>query len=117
PGQARSHLARRSLPEPAMQSLEAQGETVTWRRAGVGPELAAPPILYASVDGIGYAALGPMTRVAEGWRRSGVPMPGGHSYLRAEGRVAGGGNDGSQGLVESVRQVWRDDRIFRDGFD
>lgn len=23
----------------------------------------------------------------------------------------------SRGLIESVRQVWRDDRIFRDGFE
>ncbi len=38
-------------------------------------------------------------------------------WLRAEGRTGGGIYNGSQGLVDSVRQVWRDDRIFADGFE
>jgi hypothetical protein len=32
------------------------------------------------------------------------------------GRTNGGLHAGSQGLVENVRRVWRDDRIFADGF-
>jgi hypothetical protein len=37
--------------------------------------------------------------------------------VRAEGRTSGAGFDGSHGLIESVRRVWGDDRIFGDGFE
>jgi uncharacterized delta-60 repeat protein len=115
--QAHNGLARLSLPEAAVQSLDVNGAMVTWRRSGTAPELALPPILYYSLDGTDYTALGPMTRVAGGWRRSGVPTPFGFYYLRAEGRVSGGMHDASQGLVDSVRRIWRDDGIFKNGFE
>lgn len=116
-GQARKSLARFSVPEAALQTLAARVDTVTWSRTGVAPELALPPILSASADCTTYTAIGPMARVADGWQHDGVTLPFGWSCLRAQGRTSSGQSNGSQGLVESVRRVWRDDRIFANGFE
>jgi len=119
-GQTRSSLARISLSEAALQSLDVQGSTVTWRRSGTGPELASPPILYYSNYGPSgsYSVLGQMTRIAGGWQLTNVPAPVGRFYyLRVRGRTSGGSHNGSQGVIESVQRVWRDDRIYVDGFD
>jgi hypothetical protein len=110
-------LARLSFPDAAVQSLTLSGNSVTWRRSGASPELSLPPVLYASANCFNYSAIGSMTRVAGGWRRDGVSAPVGWSCLRAEGRTSSGHSNGSQGLVESVRRVWRDDGIFVDGFE
>jgi len=116
-GQTRNGLARLSVPDAVLQSLNLQGDTVTWNRAGVAQELALPPILQASTDCITYADLGPMTRIAGGWRRSGVAPPFGSSCLRAVAPVSGSSFSGTQGLIDSVRRIWRDDRLFANGFD
>lgn len=110
-------VGRIVLPEAAAQSLDLDGAAATWRRAGAAPEFDAPPLLYVCADGDGCTALGAMTRVADGWRRGNVALPSGASRLRAVGRTGGGYRGASQGLVDSVRRVWRDDRIFADGFD
>lgn len=116
-GQTRNALARLSVPDAALQSLDAQGNAATWYRSGTSPELALPPILYVSANCIDYSAVGGMTRVTGGWQSSDVPLPVGWSCLRAEGRTSSGQGNGSQGLVESVRRVWRDDRIFASEFE
>jgi uncharacterized delta-60 repeat protein len=116
-GYARSALARLAVPDAALQSLVLQGDTATWYRGGTSPELAMPPLLYASVDCVDFIATGSMTRVAGGWQRSGVTTPFGWSCLRAQGRISSGQSNASQGLIESVRRVWRDDGIFADGFE
>jgi hypothetical protein len=115
-GYARNALARLSLPDAALQSLDISGDTVTWHRSGTSPELSLPPVLYAAADCANYTAIGTMSRVAGGWQRNDVSTPIGWSCLRAQGRTSGGQGNGSQGLVENVRRVWRDDRIFADGF-
>jgi hypothetical protein len=119
-GQTRSSLARLSLPEAAVQSLDVQGSTVTWHRSGPAPEFVLPPVVYFSFLGSegSFVPLGRMTRVAGGWQFLGAPAPvDKFYYLRASGRTSSGLHNGSQGLVESVRRAWRDDRIFVDRFD
>jgi uncharacterized delta-60 repeat protein len=116
-GQPRKALVRLSLPDAALQSLDLQDTTVIWNRSGTGPELASPPILFAAADCANYTVIGAMTRVAGGWQRGGVSTPYGWSCLRVQGRTSSGQSNGSQGLVESVRRVWRDDRLFANGFE
>lgn len=116
-GRASKGFARLSAADAALKSLDVEGSTVTWHRSGAGPELALPPILYASANCTDYTAIGSMSRVADGWQLGGVALPVGWFCLRAQGRVGSGQNNGSQGLIESVRRVWRDDRIFRNGFE
>lgn len=117
-GQTRNNLARLSLPEAALQSLDADADTVTWRRAGSAPELAAPPFLARSTDGIAYDAPGPMTHVGDGWLLDGVALPAnGFAWLRVDGVLSGGAGANSRGVVDGVRQLWRSDRLFADGFE
>ena len=92
--------------------------TVTWRRAGSAPELAAPPFLARSTDGIAYDAPGPMTHVGDGWLLDGVALPAnGFAWLRVDGVLSGGAGANSRGVVDGVRQLWRSDRLFADGFE
>ncbi len=109
----RIDIARLSTPDAALQALTLNGTTLTWRRSGAGPELALPPTLEFSVGGTSYAPVGTLSRVPGGWQGGGVAQPVGQTfYLRARGPVS----SGSQGLIESVRQFFGNDRIFGDGF-
>ena len=116
-GRPRSHLARMSLPEVAQQSLTAENCAALWRRSGAGPELALPPELLLSYSGDpgSFMPLGTMQRVHGGWRLGGFAPPADRpSFLRARGRV--GGSQGS-GLIETTACLYRDEGIFRDGFE
>jgi hypothetical protein len=49
--------------------------------------------------------LGAATRTTNGWRLAGLSLPLGQTfYLRARGRVVSGYENGSSGVIESVRQ-------------
>ena len=58
-----------------------------------------------------------MTRVAGGWQNNDASTPVGWSCLRVQGRASGGQDNGSQGVIESVRRVWRNERLFANGFE
>ncbi len=113
----RNHVARLSLPTAALQTLDVEGDTVTWRRSGSAPELHSVPILSYSTGGP-FMPLGPLTRVAGGWQRTGVPVPMvPFYYLRAEGRVGGAQNNYGSGPIHSVRQVFNHESVFVNGFE
>ena len=118
-GTTRNYIARLSQPEAALQSLTLGGNTVTWLRAGSSPELALPPPLLFSLGGSVFGALGPMSRIAGGWRTSGLTLPavGQTFYLRAHGQLSSGLSNGSQGAIESTRQAYINDLIFANGFE
>jgi hypothetical protein len=118
---SRSYLARLNHPQAALQSLRFSANTVTWSRSGASPELAWPPQLSVSLDGNTYSPLGLMNRLADGsgWSYGGFTLPseaGGTFYIRAQGQLSSGGSNGSQGVIESTRQVYID-RIFTDSFE
>lgn len=118
----RQYFARLSGPDAALQSINVSANlsTVTWMRSGTSPELALPPILQYSTDGLTYSDIGVMARIPGGWVRTGVPSPnvvGQPYYLRARARVSGGEWNGSQGLIESVRIAYGSDLIFANGFE
>jgi uncharacterized delta-60 repeat protein len=114
----RSHIARLSTPQAALQSVTVNGSKVTWLRSGASPELAQPPTLEFSLDGITYAPLGSLSRIAGGWRGGAVTQPVNQNYyLRLRGPVSSGRSNGSQGVIETVRQFYGNDRIFADGFE
>lgn len=124
-GQPRNSIARLSTPQAALQSLNIIGYTkgdslITWARSGAGPELSLPPQFLFSVDGTTYAPAGTMQRTSSGWRSIGfVPPLSDNFYLRAQGQVSSGRNNGSSGLIESTRQFYLNgnDGIFIDGFE
>ena len=119
-GQSRAYAARVVTGDTVVSVLDGQasGSSViaTWTRSGDGPELAQPPTLMHSSDGATYNAVGPMTRIANGWQAtanynvSGTPF-----YLQAVGTASNGAGNGSSGRVASP--VYFSDRIFADGFE
>ena len=115
----RSNVARLSSPQPAIQSLNVDGTTVSWLRSGAGPELALPPTLEMSSDAITYTPLGTLSRINGGWAASGILIEPVNQifYLRARGQTTSGAGNGSQGLIESVRQLYGSDRVFLNGFE
>jgi len=105
-GQARTNIGRLTSGGAAKQTLavNASGVAATWSRSGAGPEVEQVTFEQSS-DGTNYTALGSGTRISGGWQLTGLALPAGQNfYLRARGRAVGGRNNGSSGLMESVRQ-------------
>ena len=106
-GIARTNLARLSQRDAAIQSLATDGESITWTRTGAAPEVQAVTF-EQSMDGTNFAMLGYATRINNGWRLNGQPIPVGQNvFIRARGRSISGRYSGSSGLSESVAQFWR----------
>lgn len=119
-GEARQFAARVVTGDAVVSRLsgEASGTSViaTWTRSGDGPELAQAPTLMYSNDGVVYATVGPMARVANGWQATanynvhGTPF-----YLKAVGIISNGTSNGSSGRIASP--IYFSDEIFADGFE
>lgn len=92
-------LAVLTNTEPATESLNYLGTTVTWLRGGSSPEVWWTLFEY-STNGVDWASLGNGARVAGGWELSGVVLPPGCS-VRASGAVAGGYFNDSFWLAQS----------------
>ena len=119
-GAARSGVARVVTGDYATRALVVGGNggtlDVTWYRLGDGAELIAPPTLMASGDGTNFVAVGPMTRVANGWHATASgDVHGATTYLKAIGGTSVGANNASTGGVESG--VWTNDEIFAGDFE
>ncbi|MEO5627030.1 MAG: hypothetical protein ABIQ70_13570 [Dokdonella sp.] len=118
--QSRQYMARVVSGNLATSRFTGQpsGSSVVavWSRTGDGPELAQPPMLMHSSDGVNFAAVGPMTRIANGWQATapfnvhGTPF-----YLQATGTTSGGAQTGSAGRVAS--DTYFSDTTFADGFE
>ncbi len=116
----RQYVARVATGDYAKSALVVQPDGasvgVTWYRLGDGPELGAAPTLLHSTDGVAFAAVGPMTRVANGWRASApFDVRGARFYLEVAGMTGSGAEDGSPGQVASA--IYSSDTIFADGFE
>ena len=118
--QARQYVARVVTGDAAVSTFTGQASgsntIVTWTRSGDGPELALPPTLLHSSDGLTFTAIGPMTRIATGWQQT-VPFSFNSTpfYLQAIAATSGGAGNGSPGQVDSP--VYSNDRIFANGFE
>ncbi|HEX5122650.1 MAG TPA: hypothetical protein VFV97_05320 [Rhodanobacteraceae bacterium] len=114
------YIARVATGDYATSALVVQPDganvDVTWYRLGDGPELGAAPTLMHSSDGVTFTAVGPMVRVANGWRASApFDVHGARFYLEAAGMTGSGAEDGSPGQVASA--IYSSDTIFADGFE
>jgi hypothetical protein len=100
-GAARDNLAR-LLNDPATQSITvASSSRLEWQRGGSSPETNAVT-LETSIDG-GAAWSTPVAgaRITGGWEFTGLALPSG-GMVRLRARTAGGYNNGTAGLVETV---------------
>ncbi|MFN7155716.1 MAG: IPTL-CTERM sorting domain-containing protein, partial [Acidovorax sp.] len=111
-GQTRNRIARLSVPEAALQSLEAtaSGDGLRWMRSGAGPEVSLVRFAISNVEDApeaGWTDLGAVTRVAGGWALDGLTFPrGAPVWVRAQGIATGGYQNGSSSLVRSVRALY-----------
>ena len=119
-GQSRQYAARVISAGIAVSKLSGQGSggnvIVTWTRSGTGPELAQPPILMHSSNGVTYTGAGTMTRISSGWQFTApYNVAGTPFYLRADAYTSSGAGNGSAGRISSP--VYVSDRIFANGFE
>jgi uncharacterized delta-60 repeat protein len=98
-GQPRNHLGRLNASDPATQSLNWDGSAITWLRGGSSPEVWRTTF-GCSTNGTDWMALGEGTRIAGGWKLSGVSLPG-DGTIRAHGHVTGGQYNASSWFVEA----------------
>ncbi len=88
--------------DAATQSLTVSNATrVQWLRGGASPETHQVTFELSVNGGASYTLLGSGTRISGGWERTGLTLPA-SGQIRARARVAGGGNNGGNGLVETV---------------
>ncbi len=105
---ARNYIARLAQPEAAWYHFKigATGKSVTWLRAGCGPEVDRVTF-EQSMDGATWTALGNGTRIWGGWRLSGLTLPiGQFGYLRARGYCS---DYISTSIHESIKQFYVSD--------
>lgn len=89
--------ATQSLTTPTLSRAQ-------WLRGGSSPEV-REVVFELSTDGAAtWTPLGPGTRIAGGWERSGLSLTA-NSHIRARGRTSGGQYNGSAGEVEAVAVV------------
>jgi uncharacterized delta-60 repeat protein len=119
-GQPRQYAARVVTGHYATDELVVQGSgaslVATWYRSGDGAELALPPVLMHSSDGVNFSTAATMTRVTNGWQAAANDdVHGARFYLQATGLAVAGADDGSQSRIASP--VYSNDTIFANGFD
>ncbi len=100
-GQPRDGLGRLHPTTPATQSLNHAGTTITWLRSGTSPEVGRTTFEH-SADGNTWTVLGPGSRIAGGWQRTGASVPASNT-IRARGYAIGGNFNSSGSIVEVTR--------------
>jgi uncharacterized delta-60 repeat protein len=99
-GQERRNIGRLNNNIAASQALTVSGTSqIDWTRGGSAPEVGQ--VTFESWNGSSWVSQGPATRVAGGWRASGLSLPP-STWVRARGRATGGRFNGSSGLIEQV---------------
>jgi uncharacterized delta-60 repeat protein len=88
---------------PVFQTLDIDGETVTWYRNGPSPEVWRV-LFEESANGTDWIKLGDGARVAGGWQFTVSAIPQG-TYLRARGFVHGSVFGSTGWIVEETCQV------------
>jgi uncharacterized delta-60 repeat protein len=100
---ARNRIAR--LPNniaPTQALSVAAGSQIDWLRGGGAPEV--EQVTFDTWNGSAWISQGAATRVAGGWRRTGLSLPA-STWVRARGRIIGGYYNGSSGIIEQVATV------------
>ena len=83
-GQTCNYLGRVNNTEPATQSLNFDGSTITWLRGGTSPEVWRTTFDF-STDGANWTSLGAGARLAGGWYLNSVSLPSTNGAIRARG--------------------------------
>lgn len=85
--------------DPATATLSSPGSSsLLWARGGSSPEVGHVAFELSTNGGTTWTPLGAGTRIAGGWEKTGLSLPG-SGLVRARGRTSGGAGNGSSGLV------------------
>ena len=99
-GLARSRIAQISNTTAAVQTLTVpMPNQIDWLRTGSTAEL--EQVTFDLWNGSAWTSLTSPTRIAGGWRSTGLTLPA-STWLRARGRTTGGVNSGSSGIIEQI---------------
>lgn len=105
-GQGRRAFARLSNNTAGLQELMVTPTAITWTRAGSSPQLARVTFEDSS-DGTNFHFLGNGTASGSEWTVTGLNLPPQQNiYIRARGFYRSGAENGSDGITESVRNVF-----------
>jgi uncharacterized delta-60 repeat protein len=103
--QSRYAFARLSNDTAATQDLCVTQTALTWGFGGSGPQFARVSF-ESSTDNVNYTALGEGTAAGSNWTLTNLSLPSATNlYLRFRGLYSTGCFNGSQSVVESVRNV------------
>src|SRR5439155_26327059 len=90
----------------ALQNLSATQSTITWTRGGASPQFTRVTF-ESSTDDVNYTFLGNGIASGSNWTLTGLSFPIGQNiYLRARGYYRSGSQNGSESIMESVRDVF-----------
>ncbi|MCP5524139.1 MAG: immunoglobulin domain-containing protein [Verrucomicrobiales bacterium] len=92
-------FGRLNNTDPATQSLEHDGSTITWLRGGTSPEVWRVTFEYSS-DDVAWTLLATPSRIPGGWELTDVALPS-EGTLRARGYMTGGQYNASDWFVEA----------------
>jgi len=98
--QPRSFIGRLNNLDPAAQSLNYDGTTISWMRSGSSCEVWRTTF-ESSTDGANWVNLGDGARIAGGWQLANITLSPG-AQVRARDYTTGGGNNSSSWFIESV---------------
>jgi len=105
-GALRRGFARVSNDTAALQNLSVTQSAITWTRGGSSPQLTRVVFEHSS-DNVNYSFFGNGTAEGNSWRLAGLNLPTGlNYYIRARGYYRGGEINGSESILESVRNVF-----------
>ena len=102
-GLARTNIGRLVATDPATQSLDYDGATVTWQQGGSSPVFWRTTF-ETSPDNQNWTTLGAGTTSSNGWQLGDLALPV-NSFIRARGYASGGLGNSSGWFVETITNV------------
>lgn len=123
-GLDRENIARLSNPDPVFDqmTIQADGTRLSWLRGGAAPAFHRVTFEHSS-DGQSFTSLGQgsFNPTENHWELDDLNLPlGQNGWIRARGHYGTGNRNGSESLLDSVRQYFLDgqqDVIFIDRFE
>jgi uncharacterized delta-60 repeat protein len=105
-GASRRGFARLSNDTAALRNLSVTQSAITWTLGGSSPQFTRV-VLEHSSDNVNYNFFGIGTAEGNSWTLTGLNLPTGlNYYIRARGYYHSGWENSSEGILESVRNVF-----------
>ena len=105
-GQTLQAFARLSNDTAGLQNLAVTQTAINWTRGGSSPQFTRVTFEY-STDNLNYTLLGAGIAAGSSWTLAGLTLPALQNiYIRARGYCSSGYLNGSQSIIQSVRNVF-----------